>query len=368
MAHDHALPSSASASGGLLRFRLGAVLVLALGAFSAQLIGALLTGSIALLAESVHMFVDLIGLLIAFSAALLPRSVSETSRSRVGAVSALVQSTLLVGVGLYALIHGVQGLIMPHTIGGKYMLFFAGAGLLANLACVVILSGSRKANLNFRAAFLEVLSDALGSLLVIGAGIVVLTSGFYYADSIAALGLSCLMVPRGIRILRLALRELRPVGRLVVPTALMLLVSVLAGLGLSQIHRQIFPPHLDLPVSAVDGYSWRQEAGGKLTFDRKREIAVLSDGCSTARAAYGQEYGGVDIGTFYLNMPAGCKQEIAISILRDTRTAYYSDDFKTLYFYDSADKILARFESPARSSDQDVLNFWTPALKLLFEL
>jgi len=378
MVHDHALPSSDSPeaselkpeSRGMLSFRLGAVLLIALAAFAAQFIGAILTGSIALLAESVHMLVDLVGLLIAFAAALLPRRVSEARRHRLEAISALTQSTLLIGVGLYALIHGLQGLIMPHTIGGQYMLFFAAAGLAANLTCVAILYGSRKANINFRAAFLEVLSDALGSLLVIGAGIAVLIFNFYYADSIAALGLACLMIPRGVRILRLALRELVSRKLFLPIMAGLLLVSLAAGLGVSQLHKSLIPPHLDLPVSAVDGYSWKQENGGKLrlTFDRSSETATLTDGCSIARTAYGQEYGGMDLGTFYLTMPRGCEQEISLPILRDTRTAYYSDDFKTLYFYDQSDKILARFESPERTRDQDRLNFWTPALKLLFEL
>jgi len=378
MVHDHTLPSSVSSEGksltpesrGMLSFRLGAVLLIALAAFAAQFIGAILTGSIALLAESVHMLVDLIGLLIAFFAALLPTRVSPGKRHRIEAISALTQSTLLIGVGLYALIHGLQGLMMPHTIGGQYMLFFAAAGLAANLTCVAILYGSRNANINFRAAFLEVLSDALGSLLVIGAGIAVLLFNFYYADSIAALGLACLMVPRGVRILRLALRELVP-GKLILSAmAGLLLVSLGAGLGVSQLHRTLIPPHLDLPVSAVDGYSWKQESGGslRLTFDRSSETVNLTDGCSTARAAYGQEYGGADIGTFYLSMPKGCDREIPLPVLRDTRSAYYSDDFKTLYFYDQSDKILARFESLDRTRDQDRLNFWTPALKLLFEL
>jgi len=354
----------------MLSFRLGAVLLIALAAFGAQFIGAILTGSIALLAESVHMLVDLIGLLIAFAAALLPRRVSPGRRHRLEAVSALTQSTLLIGVGIYALIHGLQGLIMPHTIGGQYMLFFAAAGLAANLTCVAILHGSRKANINFRAAFLEVLSDAVGSLLVIGAGVAVLATGFYYADSIAALGLACLMIPRGVRILRLSLRALIPRRILLPATAGFLLVSLAAGIGVSQLHKSLIPPHLDLPVAAVDGYSWKEESGGslKLTFDSSSQTATLTDGCSTARAAYGQEYGGVDMGTFYLSMPKDCKQEIALPVLRDTRSAYYSDDFKTLYFYDQSDRILARFESPERTRDQDRLNFWTPALKLLFEL
>lgn len=372
MAHDHALPSAVSGTArGMLQLRLGAVLLIAFAAFGAQFIGALLTGSIALLAESVHMLVDLIGLLIAFSAALLPRKVSEGKRHRLEAISALTQSSLLVGVGIYALVQGLQGLIMPHSVAAQYMLFFAAAGLAANLTCVGILHGSRKANINFRAAFLEVISDAVGSLLVIAAGIVVLTTGFYYADSIAALCLAALMIPRGIRISRLALRNLFSRRRLFVLAAVgSLVISLLAGFGVLRLHSYFFPPHLDLPVAAVDGYSWKQEDGGKLrlNFDRSGQIAVLTDGCSTARAAYQEEYGGADIGTFYLSTKQSCTDEISIDILRDTQSAYYSKDFKTLYFYDKSDKILARFESPQRSSDQNVLNFWTPALKFLFWL
>lgn len=368
MGHSHGVAPLAAdpEDRRLLRFRLGAVLLLALAAAAAQLLGAFLTGSIALLAESVHMAVDLLGLTLAFGVSLLPVALSESKRRRSEAISALVQSTLLIGVGIYALIRGLQSLISPHPVAGGYMLIFAAVGLLANLACVAILSSARRANLNLRAAFLEVLSDGIGSLLVIAAGAAVLLFGFYQADGLAALGLALLMVPRGFRILRLALGELRP-RRARVALAIALILSTLFGLGTSQLHQLVIPPHLDLVPSPVDQYTW-SEGGGALTlsFDREARTATLTDGCSTLQAPYAPVLGGVGLGGFGGATPASCSP--IPEALREAPSAYYSEDFRELRLYSPSSETLATFGSEQRSADQDRQDFWNPLILLLFRL
>ncbi len=368
MGHSHgvaSLPQSLE-DRRLLRFRLGAVLVLALAATGAQFLGAFLTGSIALLADSVHMVVDLLGLVLAFCVSLLPHSRSEEQRLRFEAFSALVQSSLLTGVGVYALIRGLQSLISPHPVAGGYMLIFASVGLLANLACVAILSSARRANLNLRAAFLEVLSDGIGSLLVISAGIAVLSFGFYQADGIAALGLGLLMVPRGLSILRLSLREIRPrLPRLSLTATL--IAALLLGLGTSQLHQLIIPPHLDLIPSPVDQYGWSQIDGDLiLSFDGESRVATLTDGCSTLRASYAPVLGGVGLGGFAGVDGAGC-EPIPESV-REAPSAYYSEDFRELRLYSAASETLVTFGSEERSADQDRRDFWDPLVLLLFRL
>jgi len=369
MGHSHALPSPVGAADRrLLRFRLGAVLLIALAACGAQFVGALLTGSISLLAESVHMLVDLIGLAVAFGVSLIPRRPSAQRQERLEALSALIQSTLLVGVGVYAAIRGIRALIVPHPIAGEYLLVFAAVGFVANLVCVGILYSSRKANLNFRAAFLEVISDALGSLVVIAGGIAVLAFGFLRADAVAALGLAALMIPRGIAILRSALAVVLP-ERKGWPLGAALALSVFFGLGVSQLHQQLAPTDLHLDPPAVDSYSWIAADGADLTlsFDRDSGVATLGEGCSQALAPYQRALGGVLIGNLQGAESPNCGDSLPTELLT-ADSAYYSEDFRELRLYTVTGEELTRFGSEDRSEDQQTADRWRPLLELLFRL
>ena len=369
MGHSHALPSPVAAEDRrLLRFRLGAVLLIALAACGAQFVGALLTGSISLLAESVHMLVDLLGLTVAFGVSLIPRRASAQRQERLEALSALIQSTLLVGVGIYAAIRGIRALIVPHPIAGEYLLVFAAVGLVANLVCVGILYSSRKANLNFRAAFLEVISDALGSLVVIAGGIAVLSFGFLRADAIAALCLAALMIPRGIGILRSALGTVLP-RRKVLALVGALLISTLFGLGVSQLHQQLAPTDLHLDPAPADGYSWTSTEDGdlKLDFDGATGVVTLQEGCSQALGTYERSLGGVLIGELQVAERSSCGDELSSALLA-ADSAYYSEDFRELQLYTVAGEELASFGSAQRSEDQHRADSWRPLLELLFRL
>ena len=198
MGHDHAHTGS--------RGRLAVVFALTLTVALAQLVGSFLTGSLALLTDTVHAFVDASGLLLALSAATLMHRPATSRRTwgflRLESLAALAQSTLLIGVGVYAIIEGVRRLFDPPEIPATELFVYGLIGLCANVAGIVILSGSKDANLNFKAAFLEVLNDALGSLGVVIAAVVIWTTGFTGADAIAALFIAVPIVPRAVIILR----------------------------------------------------------------------------------------------------------------------------------------------------------------------
>ena len=367
MGHDHGSLNHLQHSSPMLRLRLGAVLLLTLAAAAAQLIGALLTGSIALMAESSHMIVDLIGLSIAFGAALMPRSHSPQKRRRIEGISALIQSTLLIGVGVYALLRGIRGLIVPHPLAGEFLLIFAAAGLVANLAAVGILYQSRKANLNFRAAFLEVVSDALGSLAVIAAGAIVLIFGFYQADALAALALAALMIPRGIRILRLALKRLLTRRRWLAIAAA-LTVSMLVGIGISQLHQRILPEELHLPMPSADEYSWQSEDGSiELSFDGEAGVATLTDSCGSLGSVYAPAYGGVAFEQF-INLDPRCEEDAELARFLEVDAAYFGENFESLKLIAGADEELLTLTSEQRILDQQSADSWKPLLQFLFSL
>ncbi|RRD46514.1 cation diffusion facilitator family transporter [Tessaracoccus sp. OH4464_COT-324] len=213
-AHSHAhahLPGHTATDVGarrrlLVAFCLAAVIVLA------QTVGSIVTGSLALLTDTAHALADASGLLVALIAAnmmLRPPSSRRTwGFARIEVIAALGQSVLLLVVGLYAAVEGVHRLFEPAEVPPTELLVFGVVGLLANLAGVAVLASHRSANFNMRAAFLEVLNDALGSVGVIVAAAVMHYTGFHRADTIAALFIAALIVPRAFRLLRQTLSVL----------------------------------------------------------------------------------------------------------------------------------------------------------------
>src|SRR5690625_3168960 len=171
-----------------------------------QFVGSIVTGSLALLTDTVHALTDASGLLVALIAATLMLKPPTAKRTwgfrRIEVIAALGQATLLLVVGVYAAIEGIRRLIDPPEVPAIELLVFGVFGLTANIIALSVLASSRGANLNMRAAFLEVLNDALGSLGVIVAAIVMATTGFLQADAIASLFIVALIVPRAYVLMR----------------------------------------------------------------------------------------------------------------------------------------------------------------------
>lgn len=238
--HDHAHHQGANRTRLALAFGLTAsVLVL-------EVITALLTDSLALLVDAAHMLTDTAGLGIAlFAASLMAKPPTEQRTwgfARVEVLAAGAQATILLAVGVYAFIEGIRRLITPAEVQGPGMLAMGIVGLAANVIAIGILAGGREANLNMRAAFLEVINDALGSIAVIVSAIVVLLTGWTRADAIAGMLIAALIAPRAVMIIREA--------------GSVLLETVPSGLDIAAIRRHIEEmPHVqkvhDLHVSRI---------------------------------------------------------------------------------------------------------------------
>ncbi len=171
-----------------------------------QFVGTIVTGSLALLTDTVHALTDASGLLVALIAATLMHKPPTSRRTwgfrRIEVIAALGQASLLLAVGVYAAIEGIRRLVSPPEVPAIELLVFGVLGLGANVIALSVLASSRGANLNMRAAFLEVLNDALGSLGVIVAAVIMVTTGFLQADVIASLFIVALIVPRAYTLLR----------------------------------------------------------------------------------------------------------------------------------------------------------------------
>lgn len=206
--HAHAIPGTAAEHRTRLSVALGITLVILV----AEVVGAILTGSLALLVDAGHMLVDASGLCLALIAAALGMRPSTPGKTwgyrRAEVIAAAAQAALLLAVGIFVIIESIQRLCEPPAIPGTALLLFGIIGLVGNGASMATLSHHREETLNLRAAFLEVMNDALGSVAVIVAAIVITVTGWTGADSVAALLIGALILPRSFRLLRESLSVL----------------------------------------------------------------------------------------------------------------------------------------------------------------
>jgi cobalt-zinc-cadmium efflux system protein len=202
--HDHAHAGPDPHPGD--RRRLLVVLVVTAAVLAAEVVGAALSGSLALLADAGHMFTDTAGLLIAYIAATLairPASARRTwGYQRAEVLAATLQAAILLAVGVYVLVEGVRRLLEPPEVASTAMLVFGAVGLAGNVVGILVLARSRGNTLNMRAAFLEVVNDALGSVAVLVAAVVIATTGWLRADAVVSILIGLLILPRTLRLLR----------------------------------------------------------------------------------------------------------------------------------------------------------------------
>lgn len=188
------------------RKRLAVVLALTLVYLSAEVVAGLLTKSLALLADAGHMLTDVAGLGLALMAMRFAEKPATPERTygfyRLEILAALANAVVLIGISIFILIEAVQRFRHPPQIASLPMLVVAVVGLAVNLAGVLILRANSGTSLNMKGAYYEVLSDALTSVGVIIAGIVMLTTGWYYADPIISAGIGLFILPRTWKLLK----------------------------------------------------------------------------------------------------------------------------------------------------------------------
>ena len=230
MSADHA-----HASQGTHRSKLTIVVGITAAILVAEVIGAWWTNSLALLVDAGYMLTAASGLLMALIAtnlALRPPTPERTwGWRRAEVLAAGAQAAVLLGVGVYAVVEGVRRLFGPAEVTAGGLLVFGIVGLVGSIVSMLVLSSGRGANLNMRAAFLEVVNDALGSVAVIMSAVVIALTGWTRIDALAGMLIAGLIVPRAIIILREA--------------GSILLESTPAGLDLDEVRRHILEvPHV----------------------------------------------------------------------------------------------------------------------------
>ncbi len=185
-----------------LRFTLAIVLTVMV----VEILGGIFSGSLALLGDAGHMLVDALALgvsLFAIRAAQRPATATKTfGYHRVEILAALANGTILILVSAYIFYEAYQRFLEPSTVKTPLMLTIAIIGLFANLGGVLLLNRASQRNLNVKAAFWHVLGDTISSVGVIIAAIVILLTGSYMADAIAAIAIGIIILWGAVRIVR----------------------------------------------------------------------------------------------------------------------------------------------------------------------
>ncbi len=197
-AHGHAHGHSHAQRGDGAWRRLSLSLVLVCVYMVAEVVGGILSNSLALLADAGHMLSDAGALGLALFAmwfARRPASARHTfGYQRAEILAALANAATLIAIATFIFVEAYTRLFDPHPVEGRMMLVVAAGGLVVNLLGLWILHGGRDATLNMRGAWLHTLTDALGSLQAIVAGALIVWFGWTWVDAVASLLIGLLVV------------------------------------------------------------------------------------------------------------------------------------------------------------------------------
>ena len=194
--HDH---SHAVVTEGNAR-KLTIALILTSTFLVIEVIAGLITQSLALLSDAAHMFTDAAALAIALAAIQIAKRPADNKRTfgyqRFEILAALFNASMLFFVAMYILYEAYQRFTQPPEIQSIGMLVVASIGLVINLISMKILMSSATESLNMKGAYLEVLSDALGSLGVIIGAVIIYFTNWYWVDTIIAVAIGFWVLPR----------------------------------------------------------------------------------------------------------------------------------------------------------------------------
>lgn len=172
----------------------------------AEVVGGILTGSLALLADAGFMFTDLVALSLALAAIRIGERPATERKTfgyyRAEVLAALANAALMGLICAYILYEAYQRFREPREVLGGWMMAVAVVGLTVNLTSVLLLRQASQESINLRGAYLEVLGDMLGSVAVIVGGLIILLTGWTLADPILSVGIGLFILPRAWSLLK----------------------------------------------------------------------------------------------------------------------------------------------------------------------
>ena len=181
-------------------------LALTLAILILEVVGGLLSHSLALLADAAHMFADIAALMLAYAGFTLagraPTGRHTFGLYRAEILAAFVNAQILLLLAIYVGYEAVKRFLHPVEVHTGTMLWVAVAALLGNLGSMALLSRGRTSNLNMRAAYLEVFTDAVSSFAVVAAAVAIPLTGWHWLDAAVSAGVALFILPRAIGLLR----------------------------------------------------------------------------------------------------------------------------------------------------------------------
>jgi cobalt-zinc-cadmium efflux system protein len=181
--------------------------------FVVELTTSILINSMALLADAGHMLTDVVAVFMGLGAVTLARRGSSSPARTYGwhraeVFTAVANAALLIGVAVFILYEAIERLRKAPSVPGVPMIVVALAGLAANLVVALLLRSDSEGSLAVKGAYMEVVADTVGSLGVLIAGVVTVTTHWPYADVVVAVLVAIWVLPRAISLARAALRIL----------------------------------------------------------------------------------------------------------------------------------------------------------------
>lgn len=199
-------PSGAAAERAGRKKRLRGALTVTLAALVLEVAGGFYSRSLALLADATHLFGDIAALILAYAAMNLadraPTGKHTFGFSRAEVLAAFVNAQILLVVAVSICWEAIGRIREPVAVRTGVMLWVAVAGLAANLIAMRLLAPARGASLNMRAAYLEVLTDTLGSVAVVGAALAIPRTGWGWLDTAVSGGIAVMILPRAVSLLK----------------------------------------------------------------------------------------------------------------------------------------------------------------------
>ncbi len=181
-------------------------LVVVMVVVAAEVIGGILSNSLALLGDAVHMLVDALALGLALFAMAIARRPATPTKTygyhRTEIMAALANGSILVLLAIWIFYEAYQRFLDPPLIQTPLMLLMAGIGLIANLIGILLLRRSSRENLNIKAVFWHIIGDTISSVGVIVAGIIITVTGWYISDPIIAVFIGIIILWGAVRLVR----------------------------------------------------------------------------------------------------------------------------------------------------------------------
>ena len=173
---------------------------------AAQIVGGILSGSLALISDAIHNFSDSISVILAYFAQVLSRKPSTRKSTfgykRAEILAAFINALSLIGISVYLVFEAVERFFNPQEVNAKWMFWLGLLGLVANGISVLVLQREKHKNLNIKAAYLHLLGDALTSLAVVLGAILIWFYKIYWIDAVVTILISIYLFVHTLHLLK----------------------------------------------------------------------------------------------------------------------------------------------------------------------